>query len=337
MIKIKPIRKLIRIIKKSYNIVRFKKIALCQIEDIKNLPQSPYSKQPNDGYQRGMDYYEESEFVRILTLTMVQFQKTQGRFPDLVAPKGFNEKILWTKFFGEIKTPESGNKLLTSRFIPEDIKKDIQCPEIHWRSTAPRLPGNHEIKPGEYYIKATHGSGMFKRVRYPMTERTLASLEKKCKKWLATPYGIEKGEWWYNVFDREIIIDEDVSGDARSIAFDFFVFHGNVEHITLHKKGDSKNGELDELTRLDSDFCALPDALQSFRPRVEIPDLSEDTKQRMKYYASRIGENAPFVRVDFVLGKDEKIYLIEVTFSPANGLAKRPVELDTWLGSKWIL
>ena len=328
---------MIRVVKRLYHIVCFKKIAIRQIEDIKKLSHSPYGKQHRDGYQRGMDYYEDSEFIRILTLTIAQFQKTQGSFPDLVDPKGFNEKILWTKFFGEIKTPESGNKLLTSRFIPEDIKNEIQCPQIHWRTTAPRLPRSHEIKPGDYYIKATHGSGMFKRVRYPMNERAIANLEKKCKKWLGMPYGIEKGEWWYNVFEREIIIDEDVSGDARSIAFDIFVFRGNVEHITLHRKGDSKNGELDELTRLDSNFRPLPDTVQSFRPRVEIPDLSEDTKQKMKYYASRIGGTAPFVRVDFVLGKDGKIYLIEVTFSPANGLASRPVELDDWLGSKWIL
>jgi hypothetical protein len=57
----------------------------------------------------------------------------------------------------------------------------------------------------------------------------------------------------------------------------------------------------------------------------------------MRKCAERIGSGFPFARVDLLLGKDGKLYLAELTFSPANGLAKRPVELDTWLGEKWIL
>jgi hypothetical protein len=333
----KIIRKAIRRIKKLYYISAFTKFAISQIEQIKIQNNSPYKKSPQKGYMRGIDYYPERELIRILTLLMVQYRKVHGEFPDLVSPTGFNEKILWSKFFAEVKIPESGNKLLTSTFIPEDLGGALQCPEIHWRSARPRLPRNHEIKPGTYYVKATHGSGMFQRVRYPMDEKAIARLERKCRKWLESPYGLEKGEWWYNVFDREIILDEDVAGDSRSIAYDFSVFRGKVEHITMHRKGDAKQGELDELTRFDADFQPLPPSQQSFRPPVSPQPIAEETKRQMKHFASRIGGDKPFVRVDFVLGRNGRIFLIELTFSPANGLAKRPAELERWLGSKWTL
>ncbi|MDZ7661084.1 ATP-grasp fold amidoligase family protein [Thiohalophilus sp.] len=335
--KIKPIDKLIRNIRKKYYIHAYKKISTLQIEAIKKLPDSPFKKNPPNGYCRGIDFYEESDLRRILTLAMVKYYKKLGQIPDLINPKYFNEKILWLKFFSEIKIPESGNKLLTSHFIPEDLADVVQCPEIYWRTSVPRLPRNHEIKRGSYYIKATHGSGMYKQVCYPLDERKIVKLEQECKRWLARPFGLEDGEWWYNVFDREIIIDEDVVGNNRSTSYDFFVFNGKVEYILLHRKVNRKSGEVEELTRLDSDFCPLPSSLQSARPQVKNQDLPDEIKQQMKYLASRIGGCVPFARVDLLFGSNERIYLLEVTFSPANGLAKRPVELEMWLGNKWVL
>jgi hypothetical protein len=337
MVRFKPLRKLIRTTKTLYYIAAFKNVTTSQINAIRNRPDSPFRKPCRAGYMRGIDFYSEPDLIRILTLYMAKYRKVHGVLPDLTNPRGFNEKILWMKFFGDIKIPESGNKLLTSTFIPDDLQGLVNCPPILWRSAEPRLPRNHEIKPGACYIKATHGSGLFKRVRYPLDEKAVTALERKCAKWLRTPYGIEKGEWWYNVFDRELIIDEDMADDDRSIAWNFFVFRGKVEHIMLHRKGDAKKGELDELTHLDADFRPLPTSQQSFRPPVRDFGLPDDVKDRMKHCAARIGADAPFVRVDFVVGKDGGIYLIELTFSPANGLAQRPPELDSWLGEKWIL
>ena len=337
MIKIKPLRKAIRIAKKYYYLAAFKNIAEAQLDEIRHQNNSPFKKSPQKGLMRGIDYFSANDLVRILTLTMVQYRKVHGEFPNLVSPKGFNEKILWSKFFAEMKIPESGNKLLTSSFIPDELEGIVQCPQIRWRSALPKLPGSRELTPGSYYVKATHGSGFFQRVQYPLDEKAIAKLEKKCKKWLNSPYGIEKGEWWYNVFDKEIIIDDDVAGDSRSIAYDFFVFSGVVEHIVMHRKGDARKGEVDELTRLDADFRPLPASFQTNRPLVAHDDLPADAIQSMKHCASRIAGNAPFVRVDFVMGKDGRPYLIEMTFSPGNGLAKRPAELEALLGSKWTL
>jgi hypothetical protein len=333
----KPLMRLIRSVKTKYCAFLARDIVKRQIDSIKERPDSPFTKQPRPGHLRGIDFYDEPELIRVLALVMAQFHKVHGVFPDLLNPQGFNEKIVWTKFFAEIKIPESGNKLLTSRFIPDDLKNALTCPPIHWHSPLPRLPRNDEIAPGHYYMKASHGSGMFRRIRYPLADTDRAQLERQCKKWLDTPFGLHNGQWWYNVFEKEILLDADVAGESRSVAHDLFVFQGRVEYIIFHRKTVTMAGEEQELIRLDADFKPVPAAFQSDRPLVLAEELPDETKMRLKEYAARIGAPFPFVRVDFVLGQDGRIHLLEVTFSPANGHAKRTAELDLWLGDRWTL
>jgi hypothetical protein len=333
----KPFQRLTRSLKTRYVAFVARDIIRRQIHALKERPDSPFAKSPRQGYLRGIDFYDEPELLRVMALAMAQFRKVHGVFPDLLNPRGFNEKIVWTKFFAEIKIPESGNKLLTSSFIPDDLKNALTCPPIHWHSPVPRLPLNHELAPGYYYMKASHGSGMFKRIRYPLADPERPHLERLCKKWLNTPYGLRNGQWWYNVFEKEILLDPDVTGESRSVAHDFFVFGGRVEHITFHRKTASGADDAQELTRLDADFRPVPAAFQPDRPPVREEELPDDIKTRLKEYASRIAAPFPFARVDFVLGQDGCLYLLEVTFSPANGHAKRPAELDRWLGDRWTL
>ena len=51
--------------------------------------------------------------------------------------------------------------------------------------------------------------------------------------------------------------------------------------------------------------------------------------------ASKISKQYIFVRVDFILTEDGEIILGELTFSPGNGLSKRPEGIDEYLGSFW--
>jgi hypothetical protein len=46
--------------------------------------------------------------------------------------------------------------------------------------------------------------------------------------------------------------------------------------------------------------------------------LTQDTKNQLRRYASLIGCQFRFVRVDFLVDDNQKIYLGELTFSPGN-------------------
>jgi hypothetical protein len=286
---------------------------------------------------RGIDFYSRKKLISAVALTMGKFRFVHDVLPNLLHPKGFNEKIVWSKFFSEVKIPESGNKLLTSNFIPEDIRHLVETPQVCWHSMLPKLPKNLEMKGGYYYLKANHGSGMCKRICYPLSDVELASLEATCQQWLETPFGIDDGEWWYNVFRKEILLEVDVVRHEGSISYEFFVLNGEIGLIHIRRKKVQEIGLAGQLTRFDANFNILPDYLQDEGQVEVLPKITDDTKSKLRNCAIAIGRQFPFARVDFLLNENQRIYLGEVTFSPLNALARRPKEIDNNLGKMWIL
>jgi hypothetical protein len=261
---------------------------------------------------------------------MDRFRRHHGVYPNLLKPTYFDEKLFKSKFFTEIKVPESGNKLLTSRFIPKDLETSISVAKIIWHSPIAKLPRNNEITPGDYFLKASHGSAMFRKIRYPLREDEFICLEKTCEKWLENKFGLPTGEWWYNTFQKEILIEEPVGTKNSPISWHFYAFDGVIGHIMAHRK----IAPAGELSLFDENFEILAS------PKVPRPVkdicLTQDTKNRLRRYASLIGSQFKFVRVDFLVDDNQKIYLGELTFSPLNAANTfLNGELQAYLGGLW--
>lgn len=307
-------------------------IARLQTSAVKEMPNSPFERRPRSNHLRGIDFYDEETLLLTMARYMRKYHLAHGVLPNLVEPVGFSEKICWSNFFAELKVPESGNKLLTSSFIPEDVREIVACPEVVWHSKQPHLPSNEEIHPGSYYLKATHGSSMCRRISYPLSEDDLFRLQLKCQQWLAEPYGLKSGEWWYSTFEREILIEEDVSGEDHSVAWYFYVFSGTIGFVVARRKSHGAG----EGTWFDQDFEILP-YQTDIHPRISNMQTTAGAKARMRECAIAIGKNFPFVRVDLMLGPDESIYLGEITFAPYNGYMPLQQEFDLLLGKLWRL
>lgn len=311
-------------------------LAAKQLHAIRRQAGSPFSKKPASGYLRGIDFYSGSELVSTVARATNQFQRFHQVYPDLVSPKGFCEKVHWAKFFRELKVPESGNKLLTETFIPPEHRDALRVPGIAWHSPEPRLPSNDDIAPGEYYLKANHGSGLFRRLAYPLTDEARHSLERLCSQWLQVKAGVRYGEWHYSAFARELFLQESISQKTSTLSWDFYVFRGQVGHITVHKKSSSA-GE-DRLTWLTPDFQMLH-CQNPYVERVPPAELkvADTTMALMRSYASAIGRDYNFLRVDFLVGDDETIYLGEITFTPADALIPFSRDWNFRLGQLWRL
>jgi len=298
------------------------------VNRFKASPHSPFHKAPRTGYLRGIDFYKGSLLISTLASAMYNYRGHHGVYPNLLKPTYFDEKLFKWKFFTEIKVPESGNKLLTSRFIPKDLETSISVAKIIWHSPIAKLPRNNEIMPGDYFLKASHGFNMFQKIRYPLREDEFFCLEKTCEKWLENKFGLSTGEWWYNTFQKEILIEEQVGSQNNPISWHFYTFDGVIGHIMAHRKGEG------ELSLFDENFEILAS------PKVPRPvkdiRLTQDTKNQLRRYASLIGSQFRFVRVDFLVDDNQKIYLGELTFCP--GSAANLFfndELQAYLGSLW--
>ena len=304
-------------------------VAKRQLKKITESADSAMTKKPKSGYLRGIDYYTPFQINWVLAKALLQYKKKYTQYPNLVEPKSFNEKVIWFKFFGLIKIPQSGNKLETFELVPEDFRDSVICLPIVWHSENPKLPENDEMTPGVYYLKANHGSGMFDRITYPLTQSKRFELEEKGRKWLERDFGWHNGEWWYNTFTPSLMIERCVTGNSDSISWNFYVLNGKISIVGLSLKTiDGKK----YATWLDHDFREL--SCQSELPPVPSYDVGSKQNEMMKI-ALGIARSFSSIRVDFLLGENEQIYLCELTFSPGNGTTRRPQEVDALLTAGW--
>ena len=290
-------------------------------------PSGPYGRNAKPGFRRGIDAYKSANFLGALTNAMFGYHDRFGVYPDMVDPKGFNEFIFRHKFFGNIKVPETGNKLLTGRFIPETLRDRLRCPPLIWYSDTAQLPRNERIAPGRYCLKANHGSGLFKAITYPLADGRRAALEAEGRNWLKQIYGLQDGEWWYAAIPRRLKLEADVCDGKPSVSWNVYVIHGRIGCIELF----DKNADPMQVTWLDAEF--RPDELQmDALARIQDPLLPADP-EFMKTAALAIAAPYDFARVDFFVGADGTLYLGEITFSPSNALSRRPAAMEQRLGA----
>lgn len=302
--------------------------AAAQLGRIMAEPDSPFRRPPRPGFKRGIDFYSGRGLLLALANALFAYRAKLGMFPDLAEPRGYNEKILRFKFFGEVKTPEAGDKLATARFIPEDWRGRIRCPEVVWHSTAPELPANDRIAPGVYYLKSNHGSDMFRKIRYPLAEAGRTALQALCRHWLARDFGVSDGEWWYAAFPRRILLERDVCGGAPPVSWNIHVLDGTVGLVELF----DKHAQPMQVTWLDERLQPMAIQLDGV-DRITAPKMPADPDGLLAA-AVAIAAPFPFARVDFFIDADGAAWLGEVTFSPSNAMGRRPAEIERRLGDR---
>jgi hypothetical protein len=180
-----------------------------------NDPGSPLLARSLPGHQRGVDRIDRQQLGRLLRETVYLFAARHGYLPDLFQPERFLEKLVWRKFFSNLKVPQAGNKLLVGTYIPSHLERHVRVPEVVWRSAVPQLPDDGEIAPGWYYLKSNHSFGNVARIRWPLEAAERTRLEQRTARWLRSPLPPDDFEWWYDAFPREVFLEKSV-GDVPS-------------------------------------------------------------------------------------------------------------------------
>jgi len=305
---------------------------LSQLARLMTSGAAPFRTTPRDGYQRGIDAYSAAVLPIVLAKAGVHFRAAHGRFPNILAPQRYTDKIFWSKFFRPLKVPETGNKLMTASFIPFEANDLVRCAEIVWHSTEPRVPRSGEVEPGTYYLKVNFGSDRYRRVTYPISDAEARALDAEFAEHLTNDYNWWRGEWWYNLFQRELLLERAIGSADQTTSWNFLVIGGEVVRASAYQKLD---GGAVRKTHMNANFEPLP-AHDDSEPAVfDLP--SANTRDRMMAAARAIGAPLHFARVDFLLGDDETPYLGEVTFTPGHGAIPIRDEMDVQLGALWDL
>jgi len=276
-------------------------------------------------------------FFNILTnysIEKARFYKLLGYKLDLKNPKTFNEKIIWKKIHDRNPLlPVTADKYEVRSYVKEALgeekAKEILIPLLYVTNKPETIPFNE--LPIPFIIKPNHSSGKYiiiKDKKYDKEE-----IIRTCRKWLKTPYGLEKLEWAYQPIKRKIIIEK-LLLDEDSIPKDykFFIIHGICRAIlVISSRNSSNQSKVAVFYDREWNRLILPN-----RKHAGIDLDKPPTFQKMLFLAEKLGKAFDFVRVDlYTIG--DKIYFGELTHYPMSGFIKISLEQDIEMGKYWKL
>jgi len=249
------------------------------------------------------------------------------KFPDLLTPVTFNEKIQRKKLYDRSNTLTIvADKLESKNFVLEK-KLDIYIPKVLWVGEIENLDLDH--LPNKFVVKANHAS----KTNLIVTDKLTVTIEKLLKLrsfWFSINQYDTMGEWAYKDINKKIFIEEylEFNGEVPD-DYKFFVFHGKVKFIQYDSGRFTKHYR----NMFDENWNDLGIAY-SYPYQVPSPD-KPIFLQEMINISEKLGKNFDFIRVDLYF-YNNMITFGELTVYPGAGYEKFPdIKWDIEFGKYW--
>jgi hypothetical protein len=168
-----------------------------------------------------------------LLIGMRTHRTAHGKYPRLVRPQTFNERILRRKVFDRrpILT-QLADKYAVRQYVERMSCSDI-LPKLLYTTDDPTTIPFAEL-PSRFVVKPTHGSGWV-HIVLDKAALDVGELIKTCNYWLAKNYYDFAHERHYRGIPPRIMVEEFIDDDSGSAPTDykFYVFHGSVHLIQI--------------------------------------------------------------------------------------------------------
>ena len=155
-------------------------------------------------------------------------------------------------------------------------------------------------------IKATNDSGGYKIIK---DGKEIEKAPGRLTKHRFTPYGVDKGEWWYGEIPPRYFIEEFLP--SHKIDYQFHCLDGKSRLLQVRSALEDRdrvfNNDLVDIDTKINDKNAYDKTL-----------LPPENYERMKWIAEELAAPFKYVRVDLFNVNDD-IYFGEMTFAPAGG------------------
>jgi TupA-like ATPgrasp len=260
-----------------------------------------------------------------------RYHRAYGRWPNLIAPQSYSEKIQYRKLFDRRPyLTETSDKLAVRDYAKRVLGEDLS-PELLYSTTDPSTIPFASL-PQRFVVKATHGSGWNQLVfdRDTVDRRALIAT---CEGWLNTSYAKHRDEWAYRNVPRQIIIEEFLDDGSGVSPWDIKVWVFN-QHVRIVQIDTARFGE-HRRKYLDEHWNEL--TLYDFVPQIEHPVDKPSRLEDIIRYAEALARETDMLRVDFYQAGD-RVYFGEMTHTPGSGLTRNyPSEWDDRLGAWWVM
>jgi len=265
-------------------------------------------------------------------LEKIRFYKKVGYQLNLKNPKSYNEKIVWKKINDRnpllpITSDKYKVRSYLRKVLGEEKAKEILIPLLYVTDQPETIP--FERLPSAFIIKLNHASGS--NIIVGDGHFNKEEIIKTCRRWLKTPYGLEKLEWAYQPIKRKIIIEKLLRDDEGNIPKDykFHMFHGKCKLVLVdfHTMNNLSQSFFDEEWKfLSVKRPTHPQGLKIKKPK---------NYEIMLALAEKLAVAFNHVRVDFY-DLNGKIYFGELTHYPGSGMGKfEPQSFDFEFGKHW--
>ena len=244
--------------------------------------------------------------------------KCIGRYPNLIRPVTFNEKILQRNLHPDSRYIALTDKLLVREYIARKIGEKhliplIAAPDAFTQEVFDALPDS-------FVMKANHGSSFVEVVRNK-SETSFEKLKKLADQWLLTDFYYIARERHYRMIEPRIFFEKLLLDQSGQIPADFKLhcFGGRPGRPIIYilvisdRFGNSTHGDVYDVDWNHLDI-AIGDYKRSAAPAPRPPHL-----QAVLDVAARLCEDFDYVRVD-LYAPDDLVYFGELTFTPGAGV-----------------
>ena len=242
----------------------------------------------------------------------------------------FNEKLQWLKLHDrkEIYTTMV-DKYEVKKYVADLIGGEYVVPTYGIYESYNEI--DFDVLPNQFVLKVTHYGGS-RGVFIIKDKNTIhySHIENGIEKLLKENLYNYSREWPYKNVKPRIIIEKYMKNEDEEELKDYklFCFNGKPKIILVCSERFSSSNMCE--TWFDEDWN-LMDIIEG-NHRVDKNIKPPQSFKKMKYLASQLSKNIPFVRIDFY-EVNSKIYFGEMTFFPASGFEKfEPKEWDKKLG-----
>lgn len=287
---------------------------------LKKVLKNPYKLFIPLAFKGMLNWMDDKTYLKFL------FRATIGNKLDLKNPKTFSEKLQWLKLYD--RNPEYTkmvDKYEAKLYVADKLGAEYVVKNYGVWDNFNDI--DFDALPDQFVLKSTHDCGGL--VICPdKSKLDIEAARKKIEKSLRRNYFFLSREWPYKNVKPRIIAEEflsDASGDLKD--YKMMCFNGKFECCFFcfdrNEKGKARIAT----------FNKKWENMQFGRDAVYTDNvLKPSNYEKMIELAEKISKGHPFLRVDFY-EVNEKLYLGELTFFPAGGIAKfTPEEWDSKLG-----
>jgi hypothetical protein len=258
-------------------------------------------------------------------------RKHLGRFPRLLRPTTFNEKILQRSLNPDPRFSALTDKLAVREYVRRKVGEKHLIPLI----AAPTVftPSVFDMLPDSFVMKANHGSSFVELVR-DKSQHDFENLQTLAGHWISTDFYRIARERHYRrirprIFFEDLLLDESGQVPADYKVHCFSDERGRTQMYILvirDRFGDDTRGDV-----YDAQWNRLDVGIEPYA-RSAKPSPPPANLDRILETAAVLSKDFNYVRVDLYT-VNNAVYFGELTFTPGAGvIVMKPDTVDVEWG-----